>query len=122
MVSHEISAVFRAIADPTRREILDLLRGQSLNVREISARFPVSRPAISKHLRILKESNLVRERRQGRERLYSAHLEPLAHVRAWVGTDAGSASRLHRTPGIALRGARRTVAPVLTSGGGWRVW
>ena len=47
MVSHDVSAVFRAISDPTRREILDLLRDENLNVGDISRQFPVSRPAIS---------------------------------------------------------------------------
>ena len=81
-------AVFRAIADPTRRAILVRLRSAAdgLTVEEIAAAFPVSRPAISRHLRILHGAALVRPRKQGRQRVYRVTPEPLAHVDAWLGT------------------------------------
>lgn len=80
-------AVFRAIADPTRREILVRLRAAAagMTVEQIAAAFPVSRPAISRHLRILHGAALVRPRKQGRQRVYSVTPEPLAHVEVWLG-------------------------------------
>jgi DNA-binding transcriptional ArsR family regulator len=82
---------FGALADPTRRSILDLLRGQpSLTAGEIAARFPrVSRAAVSKHLRVLREARLVRARERGREWHYSLDARPLATVyREWLGSFA----------------------------------
>jgi DNA-binding transcriptional ArsR family regulator len=75
---------FAAIADPTRRAIMALLAYQELPVHAIADRFPMSRPAISKHLRILRDAGLVRERRIGRLRLYRAAPEMLRDVRTWV--------------------------------------
>ena len=72
-----------AIADPIRRRVLELVRDEELPAGEIAAQFPVSRPAVSRHLRVLREAGLVRERRAGRERRYSANPEPLAELRAW---------------------------------------
>src|SRR4051812_50196054 len=66
--------VFRAIADPTRRAILDRLRAGAAPVNALAEDFQQSRPAISKHLRVLREAALVTEQRSGRERLY--RLEP----------------------------------------------
>ena len=77
-------AVFRAISDPTRRAILDLLREDGLPVQEIAADFAVSRPAISQHLRVLRDASLVRERRDGRRRIYTLNAAPLARVDAWL--------------------------------------
>jgi DNA-binding transcriptional ArsR family regulator len=76
--------VFRAIADPTRRELLDRLRAGPAPVNALAADFSLSRPAISKHLRVLREAQLVSEERLGRERLY--RLEPirLQRVAGWV--------------------------------------
>ncbi|MBP2160215.1 MULTISPECIES: helix-turn-helix transcriptional regulator [Asticcacaulis] len=78
--------IFRAIADPTRRAILDALRNGPQPVNAVAEAFPVSRPAISKHLRILREAGVVEETRHGRERLYRlkpAKLEPVDH---WILT------------------------------------
>ncbi len=79
--------VFRAIADPTRRAILVRLRSAAdgLTVEEIAGAFPVSRPAISRHLRVLNGASLVSPRKQGRQRVYRVTPEPLAHVDAWLG-------------------------------------
>ncbi len=73
-----------AIADPIRRRVLELVRDEELPAGEIAAQFPVSRPAVSRHLRVLREARLVRERRVGRERRYRADPEPLAELRAWL--------------------------------------
>jgi DNA-binding transcriptional ArsR family regulator len=77
-------AAFGALADPTRRAVLDLLRRGSLPAGRIAQAFPISRPAISKHLRLLRRARLVRERRQGRRRLYQLNPEPLRAVDAWL--------------------------------------
>ncbi|MHB8587074.1 MAG: metalloregulator ArsR/SmtB family transcription factor [Thermoplasmatota archaeon] len=77
--------VYAAIADPTRRAILALLATEDLSVGRIASNFDVSRPAISKHLAILKAAGLVTERSRGRERWYSMRYTPLAEVLAWVG-------------------------------------
>jgi len=76
--------VFRAIADPTRRAILDRLRAGPTPVNELAADFEQTRPAISKHLRVLRESRLVTERKVGRERLYALDPRPLAGAAAWL--------------------------------------
>jgi DNA-binding transcriptional ArsR family regulator len=73
-----------AIADPIRRRVLELVRDDELPAGAIAAEFPVSRPAVSRHLRVLREAGLVRERRAGRERLYRADPGPLEELRAWL--------------------------------------
>jgi DNA-binding transcriptional ArsR family regulator len=78
------SDVFRAIADPTRRAILDRLRAGPSAVNDLAADFDFSRPAISKHLRVLKEAGLVSETRAGRERHYQLCPMPLQRVAGWV--------------------------------------
>ena len=77
-------ATFQALADPTRRAVLDLLRRGALPAGQIAREFPVSRPAISKHLRLLRRARLVEERREGRNRLYRLNAEPLRGVDAWL--------------------------------------
>jgi DNA-binding transcriptional ArsR family regulator len=83
-VTHSAEAAFSALADPTRRAVLDLLRRGSLPAGRIAQAFPVSRPAISKHLRLLRRAHLVRERREGRRRLYHLNPEPLKAVDSWL--------------------------------------
>lgn len=80
----ERTDVFRALADPTRRAILASLKSGEQPVNAIAKRFDVSRPAISKHLRVLKEAELVRETRQSKNRLYRLNTEPLREVDAWL--------------------------------------
>jgi DNA-binding transcriptional ArsR family regulator len=76
--------VFRAISDPTRRAILDRLRAGPAPVNALASDFAQSRPAISKHLRVLRSAKLVGEERVGRERIY--HLQPAAlqQVQSWI--------------------------------------
>ncbi len=76
--------VFQAIADPTRRQIIHLLAGQSLNLNAVAERFDISRPAISKHIKILKECGLITIKTQGRERYCEASLQSLSHVSDWI--------------------------------------
>ena len=112
MVMNQAQPMFRAISDPTRRAILDILTEEDLPVGDIVSRFRVSQPAISKHLRILRETGLVTERRVGRARVYRLAPDPLRAaddwlaefrtrwatpvptLRAWV--DARSAGESHR--------------------------
>src|SRR5690242_12595011 len=77
-------ATFQALADPTRRAVLDLLRRGSQAAGQIANAFPVSRPAISKHLRLLRRAHLVREHREGRNRIYHLNPEPLQAVDSWI--------------------------------------
>lgn len=76
--------VFQAIADPTRREIINLLSRQSLNLNAVADQFPISRPAISKHIKILTECGLVRIRQEGRERYCEAQFQKLRQVADWT--------------------------------------
>jgi DNA-binding transcriptional ArsR family regulator len=73
-----------AIADPIRRRVLELVRDDELTAGDIAKEFTVSRPAVSRHLRVLRETGLVSERRAGKHRLYRANLEPLAELRDWL--------------------------------------
>ena len=77
-------AAFSALADPTRRAVLDLLRAGTRPAGDIASAFTVSRPAISKHLRILRRAHLVEERREGRHRMYHLNPEPLKAVDSWL--------------------------------------
>ncbi|MCY9590858.1 ArsR family transcriptional regulator [Paenibacillus chitinolyticus] len=76
--------VFQAIADPTRRKVLNLLAGQEMPVNAISGHFPMSRTAVSKHLRILADAGLVQERKVGREKRYRLQPEPLLELKRWL--------------------------------------
>jgi DNA-binding transcriptional ArsR family regulator len=87
MVTHrgrKHDAVFRAIADPTRREILGLLRGGRLSVNEIAGNFHTSRPAISRHLRTLRTAGLVKTRQDGTTRMCELSAKPLRAIDAWL--------------------------------------
>src|ERR671914_2675400 len=76
----------QALGDPTRRAVLEELRDGPRAVGEIAAAMPVSRPAVSQHLRVLKEAGLVTERREGARRVYRIHTEGLAALRAYLET------------------------------------
>jgi DNA-binding transcriptional ArsR family regulator len=76
--------VFQAIADPTRREIINLIAYKSLNLNSIAGNFGMSRPAISQHIKILTECGLIVIKKQGRERYCEASLQPLNEVSTWV--------------------------------------
>jgi DNA-binding transcriptional ArsR family regulator len=77
--------VFQAIADPTRRRILDLLGDGERPVTELARQFDVTLSAISQHMRVLRDAGLVRMRPAGRERLYRLSADPLREVSEWVG-------------------------------------
>lgn len=83
-VTYSPEAAFAALADPTRRAVLDLLSQGDLPAGRIARSFPVSRPAISRHLRLLRRARLVREHREGRRRIYQLNAEPLRAVDDWL--------------------------------------
>ena len=76
--------VFQAIADPTRRQIINMVAHQSMNVNAVAGNFDVSRTAIYKHVKILTECGLIVIKQQGRERFYEARLEKLHEISDWV--------------------------------------
>lgn len=78
-----------AIADPVRREILQLLHAQPSAAGEIAARFTISRPAVSRHLRVLRESGLVRDTMLGRQRIYTLDPQPLHEISSWIAHVTG---------------------------------
>ena len=77
-------ALFPALADPTRRQVFERLKSGGLSVGEIARDLPVSRPAVSQHLKVLKEAGLVADEAQGTRRVY--HIDPhgLGALRAWL--------------------------------------
>ncbi|MEX0674134.1 MAG: metalloregulator ArsR/SmtB family transcription factor [Gaiellaceae bacterium] len=79
-----MEAIVAAISDPTRRRVLELVRDRELPAGEIAAEFEISRPAVSRHLRVLRLAGLVSERRDGRLRLYRSDPEPLGELRRWL--------------------------------------
>lgn len=97
-------AVLTALSDPTRRQVFERLRAGPRSVTEVANTLPVSRPAVSQHLKVLSEAGLVEHERQGRRRLYTIRREGLESLRAWVDAfwdDALSryAQTLMETPG-----------------------
>jgi DNA-binding transcriptional ArsR family regulator len=79
-----MDSVAQALADPIRREILLLLRGARLGAGALAAQFSVSRPAVSRHLRVLREAGLVRDDAIGRERLYRLEVGPLRELEDYL--------------------------------------
>lgn len=76
--------VFRAVSDPTRRRMLDLMRRRERSVAELARPFTISQPAVSQHLKVLRDAGVVRVRREGRLRIYRLDPRPLRDVYAWA--------------------------------------
>ncbi len=76
--------VFQAIADPTRREIINVIARRSSNLNSVAENFDISRPAVSKHIKILTECGLIVIKQQGRERYCEANLKSLIQVSRWI--------------------------------------
>jgi DNA-binding transcriptional ArsR family regulator len=76
--------LFEAIAQPKRREILRLLAGREMSAGEVASRFEVTQPAISQHLKVLKDTGLVSERREGTRRFYTVRSEGLADLQSFL--------------------------------------
>jgi DNA-binding transcriptional ArsR family regulator len=88
---------FEALADPHRRTILELLHGGERSVREIADEMPITRPAVSRHLRLLKEAGLVTSSAEGTRRLYRLHDQGLDAVRAYLEDVWGDAAASFRS-------------------------
>ena len=114
--------ILRALADPTRCRILELLADGSRSVNELAQHFSMSRPAVSKHLSILREAALVASRRQGRQQIYDLDASPLGQVREWLDSFdvAESALELAPEPSVAKPTPRRR--PAGAGRGDWRAW
>ena len=91
-----VDDVVRAIADPVRREILVMLHGGRLTAGQIAGRFEISRPAVSRHLRVLRQSGLVRDELVGRERLYEIDPGQLTQLAVWLAQFAQPLGWEHR--------------------------
>ncbi len=91
-----LEQVFSAVAEPRRREILLLIQNHELSSGEIAARFDVTRPAISQHLKVLADAGLVTVRREGTRRLYKARPEGLAEVRQFLEEFWDTGLQLHK--------------------------
>jgi DNA-binding transcriptional ArsR family regulator len=76
--------ILNALADPTRRAVFERLRGRPASVGEIAAELPVSRPAVSQHLKVLKDAGLVRDQADGARRVYEVDASGLGELRAWL--------------------------------------
>jgi DNA-binding transcriptional ArsR family regulator len=81
-----MEAALKALAEPNRRRILTLVKDEELSAGAIASHFPLTRPAVSQHLTVLKEAGLVHERRNGTRRLYSVRPEGLTDVKAFLET------------------------------------
>ncbi|MEM7489135.1 MAG: metalloregulator ArsR/SmtB family transcription factor [Pseudomonadota bacterium] len=86
MAYEMLDGTFRALSDPRRRAILAALREGEMSVADLTARFDVSQPAISQHLAVLRQAELVKDRRDGRRRLHSVDGRRLAELADWVAT------------------------------------
>jgi DNA-binding transcriptional ArsR family regulator len=82
---HDMEDVLRALADKSRRTVLEALTGGPATAGELAALLPIARPGVSRHLRVLREAGLVEVRQQAQRRVYSLRLEPLAEVDEWLG-------------------------------------
>jgi DNA-binding transcriptional ArsR family regulator len=83
-MANVVALALDALGDPTRRRVLELLHGGERTVRELTDALPVSQPAVSQHLRVLREAGLVTARPEGARRIYRVDLDGLAEVRAYV--------------------------------------
>jgi DNA-binding transcriptional ArsR family regulator len=81
----DMEDVLRALADKSRRTVLEALTGGPATAGELAALLPIARPGVSRHLRVLREAGLVEVRQQAQRRVYSLRLEPLAEVDEWLG-------------------------------------
>jgi DNA-binding transcriptional ArsR family regulator len=99
-----------AIADPTRREVFERLRKGPLPVGRLASGLPVSRPAVSQHLRVLQEAGLVRVRREGTRRVYSVDFRGLSELRRYLEGFWGDVLEAFRSVGPGARRARHRAA------------
>lgn len=79
-----MDAVFQALADESRRTVLQMLRTRPATAGELAGALPIARPGVSRHLRVLREAGLVEVRQEGQRRIYSLSPQPLAEVDRWL--------------------------------------
>ena len=84
MTATALDDIFQALADPTRRRVLELLRGGVRSVTELQADFKISQPALSRHLKVLRDAGLVVFQRAGRLNVYALNAEPLEAASDWM--------------------------------------
>jgi DNA-binding transcriptional ArsR family regulator len=80
-----VDAVLHALADESRRTVLEALAGGEATAGELAALLPIARPGVSRHLRVLREAGLVEVRQRAQQRIYSLHPQPLAEIDEWLG-------------------------------------
>ncbi len=81
---YSLNDLFKALADPTRRKILDLLKERDLTSGEIASHFNMSKPSVSQHLNILKQSNIVKNRKEGKYIFYSLNTTVVQDILNWL--------------------------------------
>jgi DNA-binding transcriptional ArsR family regulator len=104
---------FFALADATRCRVVEMLSARPMPVHELTAAFSISRPAISRHLRVLKQAQLVRESKRGRENIYSLERDNLAPLLAWLGRQGVGKVKAPRAPAIVMSPAAPQPVPVV---------
>ncbi len=110
------TTIFRALFDPTRCKILELLQEGSQSVTDLAHHFSMSRPAVSKHLAILRDAELVASRRQGRQQIYELNASPIGKARQWL-------ERFEvRDPGTRLPRSRARIRLSAAMRDDWRCW
>jgi DNA-binding transcriptional ArsR family regulator len=80
-----MDAVLQALADGSRRTLLEILRDHPATAGELAGALPITRPGVSRHLRVLREAGLVDVRQEAQRRIYSLRPEPMSEVDAWLG-------------------------------------
>lgn len=108
-----LADLYSALADPTRLRVLELLHDKSRPVHELAGAFDISRPAISRHLRVLKEAGLVKEEKQGRENVYSFQRDELRPGIAWLETHQKKPGKAKKTAVVEV--AAVAEAPVVAA-------
>jgi DNA-binding transcriptional ArsR family regulator len=102
---------FEALGDPNRRAIVELLRAGGRSVQELADALPISRPAVSRHLRLLKEAGLVTEDPQGTRRIYRLHADGVEAVRTYIEQVWGEAAARFRLTAENTRGSDPSTGP-----------
>lgn len=108
-----LADLYSALADPTRLRVLELLHDKARPVHELAGAFDISRPAISRHLRVLKEAGLVKEEKQGRENVYSFQRDELRPGIAWLETHQKKPGKAKKTAVVEV--AAVAEAPVVAA-------
>src|SRR6478752_5782046 len=116
-----MEAVLRALADDSRRKMLEALTEGPATAGELAALLPIARPGVSRHLRVLRETGLVEVRREAQRRVYSLRAEPLAEVDEWLGRHRAMwQQRLDALHTEVARGKRERRSTTSRARGAWK--